>query len=286
MTGSSRAIACCIAALSVSIRAAFAQAQPTHTGDAPPDPATIAKPDPARMSVADITSCMRANVVDRGSLREIEMVTTDREGKHRKIRMKLFWKPAKDPSVVRTTLRVVEPADQAGAAYLVVSNPDDDEVYIYMPALDRVQRVVGDDNQALFGTDFTQTDVKQVQALLEQGNTQRLGDAKVAERAVFVLDTATDVEETGYARIRSYVDQATCTLLKSEAFAKSGELLKVLDADLSTLISVKSWWLILGYTMRDLRARTQTALSLSDVYLLERLPEELFDPTSFYRVQP
>jgi hypothetical protein len=82
------------------------------------------------------------------------------------------------------------------------------------------------------------------------------------------------------------VDQATCTLLKSELFAKVGGPRKILEGDLSTLLSVDPWWLILGYSMTDLRAGTRTELRLSDLYLLERLPEALFDPASFHRVEP
>jgi hypothetical protein len=229
---------------------------------------------------------MRANVVDRGSLREIEMVSVDREGNSRKLRMRFFWKPAKDTGAMRSVVRVVEPTAYAGGAYLAIAKPEGDEVYLYMPALDRVQRIVGDQDRALFGTDFTYSDVKQVQAILENGEAKRLPDATVADRTTFVLEVATNVELTGYTAIKSYVDQATCTLLKSEFFTSGTGRRKVLEADLSTLISAEPYWLILGYTMRDFGAGTRTNLSLSDVYLREQLPEALFDPATFYTVTP
>jgi hypothetical protein len=244
------------------------------------------KRDPAQMSVADITACMRANVVDRGSLREIELRSVDRAGNSQKIRMKLFWKPAKDGVMARTVLHVVEPADSAGAAYLAISKPEGDEVYLYAPALDRVQRVMGDRGRALFGTDFSYADVVQIQALAESGKTKRLADEKVFDRTAFVLDVATDMAASRYTRIKSYVDQATCTLLKSEFFVVSSEPKKVLEADISTLVSIDPWWLMLGYTMENRLTGTNTELTLSNVYLLERLPEALFDPASFYRVTP
>jgi hypothetical protein len=248
--------------------------------------AQASKRDPAGMSVADINACMRANIVDRGSLREIEMVSIDREENSRKLRMKLFWKPAKDGAAARTVLQVVEPAEYAGAAYLAISKLEGDEVYVYLPALGRVQRVQGELDGSLFGTDFTYGDVRQVQALVESAKTKRLADEKVFERAAFVLDVASDVGTTGYTRIKSYVDQATCTLLKAEFFLGGSEPKKVLEAQLSTLVEIEPWWLILGYTMENRRTRTTTDLNLSNVFLLERLPEELFDPTSFHRVTP
>jgi hypothetical protein len=242
--------------------------------------------DPAKMGIADIMACMRANVVDRGSLREIELRSIDRAGSAQKTRMKLFWKPAKDAAVSRTVLRVIEPAEVAGGAFLAISRPEGDEVYMYLPALDRVQRVTGNQNQPLFGTDFTYADIEQIQALAESGKTRRLADGRVFDRAAFVLDVETDVQTSGYGHIRSYVDQGTCTLLKSEFFVAGSEPTKVLEADVSKLVSVEPWWLMLGYTMENRRTGTRTELSLSDIYLLERLPEDLFDPAGFYRVTP
>lgn len=279
-------IGCGVALLLAAPGIASAQAPSGAARSAPSGSKPSKQRDPAKMGIADITACMRANVVDRGSLREIELRSFDREGNAQKLRMKLFWKPAKDGAVPRTVLRVVEPADVAGAAFLAISKPGGDEIYLYMPALDRVQRVTENQDQSLFGTDFTYADVEQIQALAESGKTRRLADEKVFDRAAFVLDVATDTPTSAYTRIKSYVDQATCTLLKSEFFAASSEPKKVLEADISKLLSVEPWWLMLGYTMENRRTGTKTELSLSDVYLLERLPEALFDPASFYRVTP
>ncbi len=146
--------------------------------------------------------------------------------------------------------------------------------------------MTGDQKGSLFGTDFTYADVEQIQALAEGGKTKRLADEKVFERAAFVLDVATDMQASAYTRIKSYVDQATCTLLKSEFFVVSSEPKKVLEADISTLVSIEPWWLMLGYTMENRRTGTSTELSLSNVYLLEQLPEALFDPAGFYSVKP
>jgi hypothetical protein len=278
----------CVTVLLLALASA-ASAQPpsvANSGGTPVQGVQREKRPPESMTVADITTCMRANVVDRGSLREIEMVSVDREGNSRKLRMKLFWKPAKDTGALRSVVRVTEPAAYAGGAYLAINKPEGDEVYLYLPALDRVQRIVGDQDRSLFGTDFTHSDVEQFQAILAAGETKRLADATVADRTTFVLEVATNVDATGYTAIKSYVDQATCTLLKSEFFVSGPGPQKVLEADLSTLISAEPYWLILGYTMRDLGAGTRTNLSLSDVYLREQLPETMFDPATFYSVTP
>ena len=78
------------------------------------------------MTVADITRCMRANVVDRGSLREIELVTTDREGKQRKVKIKEALKLLVDEEASKMIneddlkLRAVENAEQNGIVFIDV----------------------------------------------------------------------------------------------------------------------------------------------------------------------
>jgi hypothetical protein len=269
-------IVCVLACASLLAGPSYAQ---TEESEAAPPP----RKDPATMSVADISECMQTNIVDRGSLRDFDLTSTDREGKTRTLKMKVFWKPAKDGGAERMTLQVLEPADYARSAYLVVSKPEADDVYLYLPALSRVQRVTGDDlAQPLWGTDFTYTEVKQVQGMLQDGDSKRTEDRTVFNRPVFVIDTTTDFEQTGYTMVRTFVDQQSCTILKTELFGISNSLVKVLDADLNTLLEVPPYWLMLGYTMKDLRAGTHTDLKLSDVFLLERLPEALFTPEGFY----
>jgi hypothetical protein len=257
--------------------------------DAPIDVAPPRR-DAAAMQVADVVACMRRNVVDRGALRDVELATSDAAGSARTLKLKFFWKPSPDGVEDRMALRVAAPGDLAGAAYLVVSRPETEDVYAFVPGVDRVQRVAGaSDGRKLLGTDFTYAELRQLQGLLQQGSTSRSADAKIGDRSVFVLQTETDPETTGHRRIDSYVDQASCTLLRADLFGKGPSPQKVLDADVSTLIDVQleegdPFWLVLGYRMRDLTTGTATQVRLSDVFLLERLPEDLFAPASFHRV--
>ncbi|TAJ93198.1 MAG: outer membrane lipoprotein-sorting protein [Gammaproteobacteria bacterium] len=242
--------------------------------------------DPASMSVADISTCMRANVVDRGSLRDFQIASTDREGKTNTIKVKVFWKPAKDSPDERITLQVVEPETLAGTSYLLVTDGQADTLYLYLPALQRVQPVASNElSQKLWGSDFTLADVKQVQGLLLDGEAKRLADVVVANRPAYLIETTTNLEQTGYRKVLTYVDQESCTLTKTELFSDGETPHKILEADISTLLKVDPYWLMLGYRMTDHRTGTHTDLKLSDIYILERLPETLFTPDGFYTKQ-
>jgi hypothetical protein len=268
-------------AVALSIFAAGAGAQ-NATKAAKVD--KVEKSDPAKMSVDDIRACLKGNVVNKGSLRDLQVKATDRDGQTHEIKMKLFWKPAEDGKA-RMNLRVLEPKDLKGSSYLLVEKEKGEEVFFFLPANKTVLKVTGNEmTRPLWGTDFSYAEIKQVQGLLLDGATKRLADGTVADRQTFVLETATKSETTGYKKVRSYVDQASCTLLKSEFFGKGDKPRKVLEADLSTLLQVDTYWLVLGYKMTNLAEGTNTVLTMGDLYLLESKSERLFDPEQFFQV--
>jgi hypothetical protein len=147
-----------------------------------------------------------------------------------------------------------------------------------------VLKVTGNEmTRPLWGTDFSYTEIKQVQGLLLDGTTRRIADGTVEGRPSFVLETATRQDATGYRKVVSYVDQASCTLTKSEFYAKAAKPKKVLEADLSTLTKVDIYWIVLGYKMTNLAEGSHTDLTMGDVYLLEKNSEKMFDPDQFYQ---
>lgn len=235
----------------------------------------------ATMTVQDVRACMAKNLVSRGALRDLALGVYDKEGKVRDLRLRLFWKPSKTGGM-RVNLRLLEPPAMAGSAYLLLQQGMAEEVYFALPGADHALRVTGQNmSEPLWGTDFSYGEIKQVLGLLVLGDTQRLPDAKVGDRAAYVLSTETKLEDTGYRKVESYVDQASCVLVKSEFFAKGESPRKVLDADVSTLIQADKYWTVLGYTMSDLTRGTHTQLTLTDLSFDERMSEKLFDPKRF-----
>jgi len=239
--------------------------------------------DPASRSIEDISACMRVNVFDRGAVRDFQIKTTDREGKSKTLKFKVFWKPDKSSDNVRITMQVIQPENLAGTAYLLIREAEEEQLYLYLPALGKVRQVVGGEIfQRLWGSDLTFADIKQIQGLLLDGEVQKRADQQVSDRPVHLLETITNAEQTGYRLVRSYVDEESCMLLKAELFSDSKNPHKILEADISTLMEIDPWWVILGYRMTDNRAGTYTEILLSDIYIEERLPKALFTPDGFY----
>ncbi len=237
----------------------------------------------ADKSIQEIAQCMRVNVFERGAVRDFQIKSTDKEGKSKTIQFKAFWKPSKTSDVIRITLQVQEPKALRGTSYLVVKNLDSEKLYLYLPALRKVRTLQGgEDSQKLWGSDFSIADIKQLQGLMIEGVVKRLPDETIEGRPAYLIETSHSGTGHFYRKVRSYIDQQSCLLLKSELFTADDTLSKVLKADISTLLEIDPWWLIQGYRMSDLRAGTRTDLWLSDIFINERLPESLFTPEGFY----
>jgi len=249
-------------------------------------PATAPAAASAPKSVKEINACMEANLVKRGALRDLQLGMYDKEGKVRDMKVRLYWKPSKSGGS-RVHLRIVEPVAMVGSAYLMVQEGRQEEVYFYLPGADRALRITGQNmSEPLWGTDFSYGEIKQVMGLLVTGDTVRGTDATVGGRGTYVLETATSAAETGYRKVVSYVDQATCVLLKSEFIATGDKPRKVLEGDVTSMLQADKYWAMLSYKMTDMNRNTHTMLALSDLSIDERLSEKLFSPKEFYAYTP
>ena len=127
--------------------------------------------------------------------------------------------------------------------------------------------------------------VRQGRVTAFRAPARAVADQQIAGRPAYLLETTTDAGLAGYRLVRSYVDHESCMLLKAEIFSEGEKPQKVLEADISTLMEIDPWWVVLGYKMTDNRAGSHTEVSLSDIFIQERLPSSLFTPEGFYLEQ-
>lgn len=241
---------------------------------------------PPTEDVVEVRDCMANNLVERGALRELEILSYDKHGEASTLNVNMYWRT--DPNGrVRVTLHVLQPESLAGAAYLLRETTQDDEIYVYLPEVDAVKQVTGrGDSQSLWGTDFSYQDIKYLQGVILGEASTRQPDSSIAGRGLYVLETKADIPSTGFRKVVSYVDKETCTLLKAEFFNSGEAPQKVLEGDPSALFQTdvysKEVWLLLGYTMRDLRNGTRSEIRLGEMYLLEDMASATFAPDTFF----
>ena len=204
---------------------------------------------PAELSAEEVRACSRANLPDQSILQHIELRSTDRAGGRRTLEARVHWK--RFEKYPRAMIRVDAPADVKDAAYLMIDQEEDAQVYVYMPAMKKVRRITTTTaSNQLWGTDFSYEDMKHIQGSAAQGSVARLGDGEISGRATHVIETRPDpAAESSYERVVSHVDVESCIPLRTEFFERGQTPRKVLDADPGSLTRDGSRWLATRYEM-------------------------------------
>lgn len=247
-------------------------------------PALAAAADTAAPPLRDaaaVIECMRGNIPQTVRIQEVSLVAFDRGGGSRELRARLFGK--RDGERVNLMLRIDAPPDLAGASYLVREQANGDDMYVYLPALNRVRRILGSSaDSPLFGTDLSYADVKQIQNAFDGGNVALAGQGQVGGRTTYRLSMKpTTADQTRYERIDTEVDTQTCVALRAE-FYEAGQLRKRLDADPESLQQADGHWYAADAEMSDVQAGTRTTLKVIGVTSGARLSATLFNPKTFY----
>lgn len=228
-----------------------------------------------------VLSCMRANIPRSVQIKEVELTAVDRVGSTRVLRGRLYGQ--REDQQLRTSLKIEAPPDLAGAAYLLREKADGDEMYMYVPALQRVRRITGTGTDgALWGTDLSYGDIKQINNAFSAGGGAVEGEGELDGRAVHVLTLTPDpAESSRYAGMKVWVDRQTCVSLRAD-FYEGGSVRKRWSVDPTSLTRAGEHWYAGKATMSDLVEGTKTSLRVlglrSDVDLAGRY----FNPQTFY----
>lgn len=228
-----------------------------------------------------VLSCMRANIPQSVMIKEVELTATDRVGGTRVLRGRLYGQ--RENEQLRTALKISAPSDLAGAAYLLREKRGGDEMYMYVPALQRVRRISGTGTDgALWGTDLSYGDVKQINnAFSSDGGTVE-AETELDGRAVHLLTLKPDpAGASRYTSMKVWVDRQTCVSLRAD-FYEGEAVRKRWLVDPASLTQAGKHWYAGDSTMSDLGGKTSTRLRVlglsSDVDLAGRH----FNPQTFY----
>ncbi len=246
---------------------------------------TPARADEALQKVFD---CMRANLPPTLRVQHIELENTDRSGSSRTLKGRLYamrQNSGDGEGLLRAVLRIDVPDYLAGAAYLVRQGKRgaDDEMYVFLPSVNRVRRVIGDAGyDSLLGTNFSYVDFKQLENGFGDAVATLEAPQQIEQRPVYVISAKAQPGAVGgYSAIRSWVDQKTCVALKAD-FYDGSAVRKEFTAPAAALKQSGVYWYLSQAQMRDLHDGTTTQLRILDVSSSEELPTRLFDPRLFH----
>ena len=122
-------------------------------------------------------------------------------------------------------------AGLASAAYLIREGKKADEMYVFLPALNRTRRIMGGAGDGpLFGTDLSYADIKQLQNAFGGSAIKVLGSQKLDGRTTTMLSALPTAESNSrYAQVNAWVDDISCLPMKVE-FLEGKTIRKRLEA--------------------------------------------------------
>lgn len=235
---------------------------------------------PPDASAEALLACMRDNVPETLRIQEVRLTTVDRDGGEREMRGRMYGTRENDK--VNVMFRIEAPTDLAGASYLIREAGERDDMYLYLPVINKVRRIRGSSTDGkLFGTDLSYRDIKQVQnaysaAEMELGQRQDVGGRETRALSLTPADP-----DSMYQRLELRVDIATCVALEVDFVSADGPR-KELRVDPEQLRQSGRYWYAGEVQVRDLLDGTRTRLTVSDVRSDGELSGRYFNPRMFY----
>jgi hypothetical protein len=169
-------------------------------------------------------------------------------------------------------IRFLAPAEVKGTATLLVEHADgDDDIWIYLPALRKVRRLVANNKKDSFvGTDFSYGDI--IGHRVEDWTYELVGHETIDGNDTYVIDAkpkADAVRETsGYGRRKFWIRVDNFVAVKATFWDTGGTLLKEFEAaDVRPIDARNAKWQAFRLTMtnRQTGHRTELVFTKLDV---------------------
>jgi hypothetical protein len=229
----------------------------------------------AREVYEELDRRQRAVVYETATLR---MRIVDARGRTRNRELQTWSYNEGDLS--RSLVRFLAPADVRGTGLLTLSEGDTEVQRLFLPALNRVQVIAGNQRSDRFmGSDFTYEDLGDLNPDHFEFSVL-IKDRDVARMEVRGVRT---VGSGGYATADFLIDTERFVLLRARYYDAAGKPLRELSTDSFTEIRTGIWRAGL-LTMRDLTSGRFTELEWVERTLDEPIPADVFTERNLQRL--
>lgn len=171
-------------------------------------------------------------------------------------------------------IKFSSPADVRGSGFLVVEQPDgSSESLLYLPALDRVRRVAGGQQQdAFFGSDFSYEDISGLSGDIEGDFEHTL--LEVQGGSVYVVEgVAAAGSDSSYDRIVYFVPEAQMLPERVE-FYRGGQMVKLMT--IGAFSEVGDYLMPSEIRMETVATGSFTTIVQTGFELDTAIPDEVF----------
>lgn len=184
--------------------------------------------------------------------------------------------------------RFTYPGDIRGTEFLERQHPSGhDDLWIYLPALHNVRRIVSNDKRnSFFGTDFSYGDI--LPSRVADYHYKALGTAVLRGHPCYIIQslpvTRRIARQTGYGRKVSWVRKDDFVTLKTVFYGRSGHKLKVLEAyHVRAIGRGGHHWEAMRETMTNVRNGHSTIYQVHDLHVGIKAPRRYFSARTLMR---
>jgi hypothetical protein len=185
--------------------------------------------------------------------------------------------------------RYYTPQDIQGTAVLVLEHAQDDDMWIYLPAMKKTRRIAaGNKRDSFVGSDFSYGDV--VSAKVEDYDHLLQAKEKLEGVDCYkIVSTAKSEKikrDSGYSKKISWIRSDSYFEKKIEYYDEAGDLLKTqLISDLFQPQGGNGKWIAMKREMRNHQTKHKTTIAFDKIESARGLRDELFSVRSLERAQ-
>ena len=220
--------------------------------------------------------------------RLLTMEMTDKRGKKRVRETQGFRKYYGDEK--RTVIFYLSPKNIKDTAFLTYDYPaadQDDDQWLYLPAMRKVRRISASDRGDYFlGTDFTFEDIKlETRVSTKDYTFKTVGEREIDGKHCIVLESTPKsqeiAKELGYSKVEQCIDDEIWMARQSKMWDVKGKLLKTIHV--SDISKIDDLWTTHSMVVENHKTGHSTKFTFSDVSYEKSVPDSLFTRNSIKR---
>ena len=174
-------------------------------------------------------------------------------------------------------VKFLEPGNVKDTALLTVEENDEENMWLYLPALGNVKKIASHNkNGSFMGTDFTYNDIDMVGGsnYEDDYDSELIGEEKINGDLCYKLSTTPIKDSIDYSEMKMWVRKEDYMPLKLEFYDQDGELHKIMKNENYT--DIDSHLTPEKIVMEDVQKGTKTILELSEVQYNIELNDQIF----------
>ena len=193
---------------------------------------------------------------------KVKMLITDKRGQEREREFVILRKDVKDGGDQNYYVYFQRPADVRGTVFMVHKHAaldKDDDRWLYLPALDLVNRIAASDKRTSFvGSDFFYEDVSG-RSLREDVHEL----VETTEKYYVVKNTPKKPDLVEFSYYNVSIDRKTFMPMKMEYYDTNGKLYRIIES--TKLETIQGFPTVTKSVVSDLKTGSKTEMEFNDV---------------------